>query len=61
MLRMLRENRQLYGWALIVAIFAFALGVRVGRHHPYSIWENSYGWHSWFHPQQPDGFAWLSR
>lgn len=54
---MMRQHFHLYGLVMIIAVLTFALGVRLGRHHPYPV--DAYGFHL-FH-QEPGMRDWLDR
>lgn len=52
----LRHHFLLYGWVMIIVVLTFALGVRLGRQHPYPV---DYGFHL-FH-QEPSILDWFDR
>ena len=54
----LRHHMPLYGWIMIVVVLAFALGIRLGRHHPYPAYDVG-GFHLFHH--EPGIFDWFDR
>lgn len=48
---MRRQLLPIYGWAMVIAVLAFAIGMRVERHHERM--SEVYGFHQMFHHERP--------